>query len=60
MNDRVAKTAISARIHPDNYRWLREQAAKQERSANWLLDKMLTEARQAAQDCGVSENARQQ
>lgn len=45
MTEKVAKQAISARIHPANYQWLKRAAEQQERSANWLLDKLLTEAR---------------
>lgn len=43
----AAKVAISARIQPANHEWLKAVAAQQERSANWLLDKILTEAREA-------------
>ncbi|MCR4158832.1 hypothetical protein NUK34_08200 [Kerstersia gyiorum] len=42
---KVAKVGISGRIAPQNYEWLKAAAARQERSANWLLDKVLTEAR---------------
>lgn len=41
------KQGISARILRENYEWLKRAAAAQERSANWLLDKLLTEAREA-------------
>lgn len=43
--EKVAKVGISGRITPQNYEWLKAAAAGQERSANWLLDKVLTEAR---------------
>lgn len=46
-SERVSKQAISARILPSNYEWLKAKAAKQERSANWLLDKLITDARLA-------------
>lgn len=44
---KVEKVGISGRIHPDNREWLKVKAAEQERSANWLLDKLITEAREA-------------
>lgn len=41
------KQGISARILRENHEWLKKAAAAQDRSANWLLDKLLTEAREA-------------
>lgn len=49
---KITKVAVSNRIHPDNYAWLKEKAAKLERSANWLLDKVITEARCADEQAG--------
>lgn len=45
--DQPPKQGISARILRENHEWLKKTAAAQERSANWLLDKLLTEAREA-------------
>ncbi|MES2634006.1 MAG: hypothetical protein V4669_13615 [Pseudomonadota bacterium] len=36
--------AVSYRIKPEARDWLREQAEKQERSANWMMNKLLQEA----------------
>lgn len=41
------KQSISGRILRENYEWLKKAAAARERSANWLLDKLLTDAREA-------------
>lgn len=59
MIEKVAKVAVSNRIHPDNYAWLKEKSVKLERSANWLLDKLITEARLADDANKVVENERQ-
>ena len=45
--ERAVKQAISARIDVENYHWLKAAAAQQERSANWLLDKLVREVRLA-------------
>lgn len=46
---KAIKQGISARIDPANHRWLKAEAARLDRSANWVLDKLLTEAREAAE-----------
>lgn len=58
--EKSAKVATSNRIHPDNYIWLKEKAAKMERSANWLLDKVITEARMADENSQEDDNAYKQ
>lgn len=45
--ERASKVGVSGRISPENHEWLKAAAARQERSANWLLDKVLTDARLA-------------
>lgn len=37
--------ATSARLSPENIQWLKEQGLAQERSANWVLNNIITEAR---------------
>jgi hypothetical protein len=59
MKERVVKVAISSRIHPDNYAWLKKKSAKLERSANWLLDKLISDARTADGALLKAENERQ-
>lgn len=51
------KQGISARVLRENYEWLKAAAATQERSANWLLDKLLTEAREADEARQEANNA---
>lgn len=36
---------VMVRLAPDSYLWLQQQAAQQERSANWIMNKMVEEAR---------------
>lgn len=40
-------TAVSWRIKNPSLEWLREQAAKDDRPVNWVINKVLEEARQA-------------
>lgn len=47
MSEKIMKVPFQARLHPANHAWLKAQAVEQERSANWILDKMLSEARLA-------------
>lgn len=52
-----SKVAISGRIHPDNYEWLKAAGARAERSMNYILDKTLTEAREADEARQEADNA---
>lgn len=58
--EKATKVSISNRIHPDNYFWLKKESAKIERSFNWLLDKIITEARLADENDKVVENEHKQ
>lgn len=40
--------AFQARVKPDNYIWLRQRAAEQERSLTWVLNQAIEAARKAA------------
>lgn len=51
------KQGISARILRENHEWLKKAAAAQDRSANWMLDKLLTEAREADEKMKGAEDA---
>lgn len=43
----VQRKQFGARLLPENHAWLVGQAKQQDRSINWVLDKLLTEAREA-------------
>ena len=40
-----APKPVQARLKPELHAWLHEEAAKQERSANWILNKLVEEAK---------------
>jgi len=40
---------IQVRVDPATHRWLKEEAVKQERSMNWLLNRLIGEAAAKAQ-----------
>lgn len=52
--EKVSRVAVSYRLLPENYRWLKSAAAQQDRSANWLVDRLVSQAREADQ---AKENA---
>lgn len=41
------KVSISGRIDPNNYEWLKRVGERTERSMNYILNRTLTQARQA-------------
>lgn len=45
MRKKEMLVATSARLSPENIQWLKEQGEAQERSANWVLNNLITEAR---------------
>lgn len=45
MRKKEMLVATSARLSPENIEWLKEQGEAQERSANWVLNTLITEAR---------------
>ncbi|MFT3720388.1 hypothetical protein [Pseudorhodoferax sp.] len=44
---------IMARLSPEAYQWVRQEAAAHERSANWIVAKAVEEARKQAQAQGT-------
>ena len=44
-----ATVQIQVRTSEENRTWLKEISAKEERSVNWTINKIVTEARMAAQ-----------
>lgn len=47
---KVERQALQARLIVENHEWLKQEASRLERSANWLLNRIVTEAREAAQE----------
>ena len=43
------------RLGPEAYQWVQQQAALQERSANWIVSKAVEEARKQAQTAGAAQ-----
>lgn len=56
-NVTIQRKQFGARLLPENHAWLVAQAAQQERSINWVLDKLLTEAREADEKVKGDDNA---
>lgn len=52
--EKIGRVAVSYRLLPENYRWLKLAAAQQDRSVNWLVDRLVSQAREADQ---AKENA---
>ncbi|MEN2672550.1 hypothetical protein [Herbaspirillum huttiense] len=48
-------TQIQVRTSKENHLWLKKKAAEMERSANWIADKILSDARM--RDLAERENA---
>lgn len=44
-DQQIQRQVITARLGWENYRWLKSEAQRQERSTTWMLDKLVTEAR---------------
>lgn len=57
MKERIVKQGISARILPENHDWLKRKARATERSVNWFLDNLVTEARKADEQMVGADNA---
>jgi len=57
MNDpaKHAQVAVQHRIPKDVKEWLAQQAREQDRSANWVVCKVLTEAMAAAKSKGAAQ-----
>ncbi|CAN7680542.1 hypothetical protein LJR039_005454 [Pseudorhodoferax sp. LjRoot39] len=45
----VVVKPLMVRLGPEAYQWVQQQAAQQERSANWIVGKAVEEARKNAQ-----------
>lgn len=46
---------VMVRLGPEAYQWVQQQAALQERSANWIVSKAVEEARKQAQTAGAAQ-----
>lgn len=40
---------VQARLKPELHAWLHQMAAEQERSANWILNKVIEEAKKRSE-----------
>ena len=46
---KVEKSMIQGRIDPSAHNWIKEEAAKQERSVAWMLNRVITDAQRASE-----------
>jgi len=56
MRKKEMLVATSARLSPENIQWLKDQGEAQERSANWFLNNLITEARLKSALCKEDSN----
>lgn len=46
---KVKHQSFQARLSSENHEWLRQSGNEQERSINWMLNKVVTDARMACE-----------
>lgn len=48
--EKVERVQFATRLTKENHEFIKLEAIRQERSANWILDKLVTQAREVEQE----------
>lgn len=53
----MKRVSFTTRLAPENHSWLELRSKEEDRSMTWVLDKTLTEAREADEKAQGADNA---